>query len=260
MTGSSVRIGPIESKIKSLIEEYGGLHFSLIDPDKVTVEDASKIAKRLEELGTSAILVGGSTGVSESHLDNIVKAIKSDTSLPVILFPGNITGISRYADAILFMSLLNSDDPYFITGAQLLGSIIVYRYRLEAIPTAYIVIGEGGTAGFIGRARPVPEDKYDIISLYALTANYMGMRFVYFEKGSGAKKPVDPKAVKLSKQLVPEITLIVGGGIRTSEQAYSLIKAGADIVVTGTLIEEGIDRVESIIRAVREAGREKLRS
>lgn len=254
-----ISIGNIESKILSLIEEYGGLHFSLIDPDKVSFEDVDKLACRLEDLGTSAILVGGSTGISESHLDDIVKAIKSSVNIPVILFPGNITGISRYADAILFMSLLNSDDPYFITGAQLLGSIIVKRYKLEAIPTAYIIIGEGGTAGYIGRARPVPEDKHDIIALYVLTASYMGMRFVYLEKGSGAKTPVSPEAINMSKKLTSNITLIVGGGIRGGDQAYSLVRAGADIIVTGTIIEEDIEKVKDIVKAVREAGRERLK-
>ena len=254
------RIGRVERRIRRLLSEEGALHFSLIDPDKSSPEEASDLALQLEDYGTSGFLIGGSTGVSESQLDRVVRGVKRSVKAPVILFPGNITGISRYADAIFFMSLLNSDDPYFITGAQLLGSIIVKRYGLEAIPTGYVIVGEGGVAGYIGRARPVPEDKPEIVALYALTATMLGMRFVYLEKGSGASKPVSLEAVRAAKKLSPSTVLVVGGGVREAEQARKLVEAGADIVVTGTLIERGSEKIKDVIRAVAEAGSKRVQA
>ena len=246
-------IGRVEKYLLDLMEKKGTLHFTLIDPDKTNPDNASKLGKTIEESGSDAILIGGSTGVSESILDDIVKVLKSSVSIPVILFPGNVTGISRYADAILFMSLLNSTNPYFITGAQVLGAAIVKKYGIEAIPTAYIIIGEGGAAGYVGYARGIPLNKPELAALYALAAEYMGMRFVYFERGSGASSSVPVNMVKKTREMTERIKLIVGGGIRNPQQAYELAKAGAHVIVTGTIIEYNIDKLKSIVRSIREA-------
>lgn len=228
----------VESYIKQKLSERGALHFTLIDPDKSGPREAAKIALEAVEGGTTAILVGGSIGVSESLLDEAVKELKKAVRIPVILFPGNITNISRYADAILFMSLLNSENTYFITGAQALGAPIVRRYGLEAIPLGYIIVGEGGAAGYIGQARSIPIDRGEVAALYALAAEYMGMRFIYLERGSGAREPIPQEMIRLVKKYV-DIPLIVGGGIRSGDDAAKVVEAGADIIVTGTVAEEG---------------------
>ncbi|HIQ03822.1 MAG TPA: geranylgeranylglyceryl/heptaprenylglyceryl phosphate synthase [Desulfurococcales archaeon] len=251
----NLHIGKVERYLLELIEEKGTLHFTLVDPDKTKPYEVSKIGRVIDDAGSDAVLVGGSTGVSESILDDVIKELKLVTSLPIILFPGNITGISRYADAILFISLLNSTNPYFITGVQALGAAIVKKYRLEALPTAYIIIGDGGTAGYIGYARGVPLDKPDIAALYALAAEYMGMRYVYFERGSGAPTPVPIEMVKEARKITEKVKLIVGGGIRSPQQAYELAKAGAHIIVTGTIIEYDISKLKSIVNSIREACR-----
>ena len=244
--------GKVEQYLLSQIQEEGAIHITLIDPEKVTSSAASKIVKDASKSGTSAIMIGGSTFVSTSHLDNVIKAIKKATKIPVILFPNNITGISRYADAIWFMSLLNSVDPYFIIGAHILGAPLVKRFNLEPIPMGYIIVGEGGTAGVIGRAAPIPYDKPELAAAHALAAQYLGMRFIYLEAGSGAKLPVPPSMISAVRKVV-NIPLIVGGGIRSADHARMAVSAGADIIVTGNLVE-GADvkgRVSEIINGIK---------
>lgn len=248
-------MGRVEKYILRRVREEGSIHITLIDPEKVTVSDVSRLAKKVEKYKTAAIMVGGSTCDLTAHLDTVVKTIKHTVRVPVILFPNNVTGISKYADAIWFMSLLNSVDPYFLVGAQVLGAPMVKKYGLEALPLGYIIVGEGGTAGVVGRAVPIPYSKPELAAVHALAAQYFGMRFVYLEAGSGASQPVPPAMIKTVKRTI-DIPLIVGGGIRSSEQAKTAVTSGADIVVTGNVIEEvgagsGLKR---IVTAVRENG------
>ncbi len=231
-----VRKGKVESYIQEGLEN-GKLHFVLLDPDDVDPETARKIAEMSEEIGVDAIMVGGSTGAEGEVLDNVVRAIKENSDLPVILFPGSHGGISRYADAIFFMSLLNSRNPFFITGAQALGAFQVKRYGVEPIPMAYLIIEPGETVGWVGDAKPIPRHKPKIAAAYALAGQYLGMRLVYLEAGSGAEKPVPREMISIVRKVI-DVPLIVGGGIRTGEQAREIVKAGADIVVTGTAVEK----------------------
>jgi len=230
-------IGRVEKHLLGKLKADGAIHITLLDPEKVSPKTASETAHEAEAGRTAAIMVGGSTVTSTAHLDNVVKAIKKTVKVPVILFPNNITGISRYADAIWFMSLLNSTDPYFIAGAQVLGAPLIKRFNLEVIPLGYIIVGEGGAASVIGRACPIPYDKPELAAAYALTAQYFGMHFVYLEAGSGAKQSVRPEMIRVVKEVV-QIPLIVGGGIKAGKQARDLVKNGADIIVTGTLTEK----------------------
>lgn len=230
-------VGPVENYLLKRIQEEGAIHLTLIDPEKVTISSASQLAKRVEVCKTTAIMVGGSTSTSTTHLNSIIKAIKRTVKIPIILFPNNITGISKYADAIWFMSLLNSVDPYFLMGAQVLGAPMVRKYGLEPIPLGYIIVGEGGTAGIVGRAIPIPYTKPELAAVHALAAQYFGMRFVYLEAGSGASQPVPSVMIRTVKHAI-NTPLIVGGGIRDSEQAKTAVAAGADIVVTGNITEE----------------------
>ena len=231
-------VGLVEKYLLEKIEKEGTIHMTLVDPEKVTPSSASHIAKEAEACDTAAIMVGGSTSFSTSNLDKITKALKESVEIPVILFPNNITGISRYADAIWFMSLLNSSDPYFLMGAQVLGAPIIKKFGLEPIPLGYIIVGEGGAVSVVGKAVPI---KPELVVAHALAAEYFGMRFVYLEAGSGAGKPVPSNMAKAVKNVV-NIPLIVGGGIRTGEQVKEIAKAGADIVVTGTVLEENKER------------------
>jgi len=240
----------VDKHLRSKLRSGEKLHFTLFDPDKTHVKDVDKVAEVMVAEGTDAFLVGGSIGVSEVDVDLTVQTLKK-WGLPVILFPGNVTGISRYADAILFMTLMNSDDPYFIIGAQVLGAPIVARYGLEVLPTAYVIVGYGGAAGFVGKARPIPYEKPELGVAYALAAKFLGQKYIYLEAGSGAPTPVPPKFVEKISKVKEDLVLIVGGGIKTYEQAKEIIEAGADVIVTGTIVEENAEKAKEVLKAIK---------
>jgi phosphoglycerol geranylgeranyltransferase len=246
-----VASGKVEQYLRDEIKKHRTICLPLIDSENSS--DAAATAKKVEEKGASAILVGGSSAADQLDLAKVVGEIKSKIKIPVILFPGNVTGVSPKADAILFSSLLNSENPYFITEAQALGAVAVKKYGIEPLPTAYIIIGEGTAAWFVGRARGIPFHKPNLAVMYSLAAQYMGMRFVYLEAGSGASQNVQPEMVAVVRKNY-EGTLIVGGGIRSPETAGQIARAGADIIVIGTMIEKDGDwqeKFSSIVKAIR---------
>jgi len=245
-------LGRVEKYLLEKIKAEGSIHMTLVDPEEMTPSQAAQVAGNSKINGTSAMMIGGSTFVSQAHLDAVIKAIRRIVKIPIILFPNNITGISRYADAIWFMSLLNSVDPYFLIGAQILGAPLVKKYGLEPISMGYIIVGEGGTAGVIGKAIPVPYNKPELTAAHALAGQYLGMHFIYLEGGSGVKNPVPPEMIRMVKQIV-DVPLIVGGGIRTKAQALAAASAGAAIIVTGNVVESagGKRKVSEIIDGVK---------
>ncbi len=246
-------MGPVESILQKNIEKHGCIHLALFDPEK-SAKNLRTTCMALEKFGTTAIMVGGSTVTSTQELDYTIRSIKDSCALPAILFPNGLSGLSRFADAIFFMSLLNSSQTHYITGAQALGAPVVKRLKLETIPLGYILVGESETAvSSISRAELIPYSKPELAASYALAAQYLGMRFVYLEAGSGAQRPVDASMVKkVSSEL--DIPLIVGGGIRTPQQAQVLAGAGASAIVTGTVLEEeGTGQVGRIVAALGRA-------
>jgi phosphoglycerol geranylgeranyltransferase len=247
MTGNKV-----ESFLKSELKKKNALLFVLIDSEVSQIKESSKLAKDVEKIGASAILVGGSSATDQIELAQVVKGIKKGIKIPIILFPGNVTGVVPDADAILFSSLMNSENPYFITQAQALGAPSVLKFGLEPLPTAYLVIGDGTSAWFIGSARGIPFEKPKIAAAYALAAQFLGMRFVYLEAGSGAKTSVTPEMVKTVRRTFNGF-LIVGGGIKDVKTAQSLVKAGADALVIGTFLEKGgsIKKLQEIAKVIQ---------
>jgi phosphoglycerol geranylgeranyltransferase len=247
---SGMRIGRVESLLETVIRDRGAAHLTLFDPEKLTPLIARQLATDAKKAGTTAAMVGGSTATSVYQLDAIVRAIKS-AKLPVILFPNDVAGLSQYADAVWFMSLLNSINPYYLSGAQALGAPLVKQYGIEPIPLAYLIVGEHtGAAGFVGSANPIPYSKPELAAIYALAAEYMGMRFVYLEAGSGAKMTVAPEMVSAVKKAC-RMRIVAGGGIKTPQQAKSLVNAGAQLIVTGTVAEgRSVRKLREIIRAI----------
>ncbi len=230
------------------------LHFTLIDPNKTGPEEALRLSRLAAEAGSDAILVGGSVGVYEPRLGEVTRSAKK-SGLPVILFPGNISGLTPVADAVLFMYLINSDNVYYTTWAQTQAAPVVLEMGLEPIPTGYIIVGYGGAAGYMGFARPVPYDKPELAAAHALAGAMMGAQVIYLEAGSGAPRPVPVGAVRLSRLLLDRLgwdgLLVVGGGVRDPGQARGLAEAGADVLVTGTIGEEDPGRIPSIIEAFK---------
>ena len=244
----------IENYLKSQLKKKNTLIFVLIDSEVSKNTDAVTLAKKVEKMGASAILVGGSSATDQMEMAKAVKTIKKSIKIPTILFPGNITGVVPGADAILFSSLLNSENPYFISQAQALGAPAVLKFGLEPLPTAYLIIGEGTSAWFFGSARGIPSDKPNIAAAYSLAAQFLGMRFVYLEAGSGAKSNVKPEMVKTVRKIFNGF-LIVGGGIKDVKTAINLAKAGADALVIGTFLEKGgnLKKLEQITKAIQRA-------
>ena len=246
--------GRVEQYLIERIRKQGAIHLTLLDPEKVTRTTAKTLAKAIKKSGSAAIMVGGSTAVSVYHNDEVISAIKKLTDLPVIIFPNDLVGVSREADAIFFMSLMNSMNPYYITHAQALGAPLVRRYGLEPIPMGYVIVGDrGATAAFVGQVNPIPFDKPQLALIYGMAAQFMGMRFFYLEAGSGVERPISPEMVAaVSKNI--EIPVVVGGGIRSPRDARQIVKAGARIIVTGTLVERASPEVlRRVVRSIRKA-------
>ncbi len=247
MTGNKV-----ESFLKSELKRKNALLFVLIDSEVSNLKSSKKLAKDVEKIGASAILVGGSSATDQIEMSKVVKGIKKGIKIPIILFPGNVTGVVPDADAILFSSLMNSENPYFITQAQALGAPSVLKFGLEPLPTAYLVVGDGTSAWFVGSARGIPFEKPKIAAAYALAAQFLGMRFVYLEAGSGAKSTITPEMVKTVRKAFNGF-LIVGGGIKDVKTAKELVKAGADALVIGTFLEKGgnIKKLTEIAKTIQ---------
>ncbi len=243
----------VESYLKSeLKKKKSALLFVLIDSEVSNIKSSVKLAKDVERIGASAILVGGSSAINQMEMAEVVKNLKKAVKIPKILFPGNVTGVVPEADAILFSSLLNSENPYFISQAQALAAPSVLKFGLEPLPTAYLVIGEGTSTWFVGSARGIPFNKPKIAAAYSLAAQFLGMRFVYLEAGSGAASSVKPEMIKTVRKVFKGF-LIVGGGIKDPNTAKKIVSAGADAIVIGTLLEkkDSLKNLTAITKAIR---------
>ena len=255
--------GKVWSYITDKLEREGALHMSLLDPDplKMTTETVVKMAKLAEAAGSDAIMIGGSTAFG--IIDESVKAITEAVTIPTILFPGNLTGVSKHADAMYFMSLLNSTNPYWIIGAQALAAANVKIIGIEAIPMAYLLVAPGKTAAWVGDAKVFPREKPKIALMYALAAELLGFKLVYLEAGSGAEgNGVPPEMITTVSQYV-DIPVIVGGGFNDAKSVTNAIKAGASIVVQGTYLEKNVleDKgagLKKIVKALKEVGAKRV--
>ncbi len=232
----------------------GKIHMTLLDPEKQTPAEAAEIALKCKEAGTDAIMIGGSTGITTENVDETAVAIKQKTGLPTIYFPAGPHALSTKCDAIYFMSIVNSTDPMMITGAHAYASPYIKKIGIEPLSMGYIIVEPGMTVGKVSKANLIKRDDIKAAVGYALACQYFGMKLVYLEAGSGADKPVPPEMIAAVKQMI-DIPLIVGGGIRTPEAAAAAVKAGADIIVTGTFVEQTSDesKIKSVIDAVKNA-------
>ena len=247
----------VENYIRDILKERK-IHFTLIDPDEQTPEEALEIATQAIEGGTDGIMIGGST-VDGDDVDNTCKILSENIAVPIIIFPGNTSSVSKYADAIFYMSYVNSRNPYWINGAQAIAAPSVKASGMEILSMHYIVVAPGGTVGWVGDANLIPRNKPKIPAVYAMSAELFGIKFFYLEGGSGVKEPVPPEMIAYSKKAAPKNILVVGGGIRDGKAAYTAAKAGGDIIVTGTAVEEVDDvkaKIQELTGAIRKASLE----
>lgn len=230
----------------------GTVHVALLDPDKQDAEVAGEMALRMKEAGTDAVFIGGSTGLTVENMTDTANAIREKSGLPVIYFPGTPEAITPAIDAILFMSLMNSRDLNLVVRAQAYSAPIIKKLGIEAISMGYIVVEPGMKVGKVGQADLIERDRIDKAIGYAMAAEMLGMSLVYLEAGSGADRPVPPEMISAVKASI-NVPLIVGGGIRTPEAAEAARKAGADIIVTGTFIEQCDDtsKLKAVVSAAK---------
>jgi len=262
-----LKVGKTEKYIYEKLEEKGAMMFMLVDPvDYKTPDDAIKTAVASIEGGADMILLGGSIGAQGELLDYVAKGIKDKVDAPLILFPGNIATITRYADAIYFMSLLNARNPYWIIQAQMLAAPIIKHLKLETLPVGYIVVSPGGTVGWVGDVNLVPREKPKIAAALAEAGEMLGNRFIVTDVGSNPalqhSGPVPPEMIKAVREAI-SVPYIVAGGIINEELLRQTLKAGADIVQIGTAIEQSDDarrKTELFAKIIKEEGLKKLKS
>ncbi len=243
--------GRVEEYLHSRVDR-GPVHLTLIDPDKSPGSAAARIARGAVELGSDVILLGGSTGISRDVMGAAAEAVRAEVDVPVVIFPEGPTSLTAKADAVLFMSLLNSRNLDLVIRTHARAAPAVRKMGLEAIPLGYLVIAPGMRVGEVGQVDAVARDDLSGAAGYALAAELLGMRFVYLEAGSGAPAPVPAPMVAAVRSAL-SIPLIVGGGIRTGADARTLLDAGAQLLVTGTITEEeGLgDGFRAILEEVR---------
>ncbi len=217
----------------------------LIDPDKYS--DESRLIKAVtlcNKNGVDFIFLGGSLLMSDGFHD-FVKEVKSLTDIPVILFPGSPSQVSAHADGILFLSLISGRNPELLIGSHVIAAPALAQTSLEILPTGYMLVdcGNTTTAHYISQTSPIPHDKDDIAYATALAGQMLGLSCIYMDGGSGAKSTLSESMIHTVSQHI-SIPLIVGGGIRTVEDASRVCDAGADVVVIGNVIEESPELIQ----------------
>jgi phosphoglycerol geranylgeranyltransferase len=219
------------------IKHKGAAYLILLDPDKLPEDKLEKFLKYCENSGVDGFLVGGSLMVN-GNFNSFLEKVKDYTSLPAIIFPGSITQISNKADAILFLSVVSGRNPEHLIGKQVLAAPSIKKSGIEPLSTAYILIESGSTttAVYMSGSLPVPRNKPEIAAATALASEYLGMKLIYLEAGSGADQSVPDEMVRAVADQCT-IPIIVGGGIRTPETARKKVKNGASIIVTGNYFE-----------------------
>lgn len=234
------------------IEEYGSAHLILLDPDKIEGKKLEKFVTACCGAGVDAFLYGGSL-VMGAGMDEKIQAIKKVSKIPVIIFPGSVNQVTPHADAVLFLSLISGRNPEHLIGKHVIAAPLIHRIGIEPIPTGYILVesGQRTTAEYMSGSQPIPRNKPEIAVATALAGQYLGMKAVYLEAGSGAEKPVPAEMVKAVSSYI-DIPLIVGGGIRDAGTARELVSAGAKLIVTGNFFEDESEwgKLEEFVAAV----------
>lgn len=209
----------------------------LLDPDKNSLVEIPSISKRIGKLNANFIFVGGSF-VENGITANFVQKLKEHTNIPIVLFPGDYSQVTNYADGLLFLSLLSGRNPEYLIEQQVKAVPFLKNSTLEIIPTGYILI-DGGTQSSVlkvSKTTPISQTNIELAVATAIAGMFKGKQLIYLEAGSGAKIPVNEKIIsEVKKEL--KIPLIVGGGIRTKEQLKKTYNCGADLVVIGTAFE-----------------------
>lgn len=223
----------------------------LIDPDKV--DDSSRLQYLVNLASENCVdyfFVGGSL-LTTNNLADVVRLIKQNVNIPVVLFPGNSMQIEPAADAILFLSLISGRNPELLIGQHVAAAPILRNTSLEIIPTGYLLISSGKTTSvaYISNTTPIPEDKYSLAACTAMAGEMLGMKMMYLDAGSGAEREISAKMIAAVRRAV-RLPLLVGGGINTTGKAAAALEAGADTIVIGNALEKDPDLLIGIAERV----------
>lgn len=226
------------SYLLDVIEKKRAAYLILVDPDKISGEKLTSFVSACKNAGVDGFLIGGSL-LMGGNLEAAIDTIKNGSDLPTIIFPGAVHQLYDRADAVLYISLISGRNAEHIIGKHIIAAPIIKRMGLEPISTGYMLIESGvkTTAEYISGSLPIPRNKPEIAVATALAGQYLGMKFIYLEGGSGAQYSVPKEMVSAVSKAV-DIPVIVGGGIRTPQEAHEKIENGAKIVVTGNYFED----------------------
>lgn len=211
----------------------------LIDPDKVQdISSMEPLIRLATENCVDYFFVGGSL-VTTQNLNAVIRAIKEEVTIPVVLFPGSVQQIDDAADGILFLSLISGRNPDLLIGQQVIAAPILRKTNLEVISTGYMLINSGKTTSvaYISNTTPIPEDKFSLAASTAMAGEMLGLKVIYLDAGSGAEREVSKKMISTVRKSV-NLPLIVGGGINTPQKAQNALEAGADLIVIGNALEK----------------------
>jgi putative glycerol-1-phosphate prenyltransferase len=226
-------------KLQDIVQTKGAAFVQLLDPDSLQLDHIEDVVRNAKENGVDIFFIGG-TLLLNKNFEEFVKQVKSYAGeFPVILFPGSIFQVSRYADAILYLSVISGRNPSYLIDNQVLAAPVVWQLQLESISCGYMLVesGQMTSAEFMSNSRPIPRNKPDLALAHALAAQYLGFQTVYLEAGSGAQLSVPENMVAAVSKTI-DIPVMVGGGIRTPEIAAKKVEAGAAFVVIGNHFED----------------------
>ena len=222
----------------------------LIDPDKQNLTQLLTIINKAEKAKVDYFFVGGSLLTYDS-LDTCLKTIKNNSTIPVVLFPGNAMQVNDKADGILFLSLISGRNAEMLIGRQVITAPILKQSSLEVLPTGYMLIesGKPTTASYMSNTTPIPAEKNEVAACTAMAGEMLGLKLIFMDGGSGAQNPISEEMITTVGKSV-DTPLIIGGGISSGEKAAANCKAGADIIVVGNAIEKDENLIIEIANAV----------
>ena len=230
----------------------------LVDPDKADERKLKQLAIECNRCHVDFLFVGGSL-LTNGDLSKTISFLKSQSSIPIVIFPGSHHQIDHNADGILLLSLISGRNPDMLIGQHVMAAPRLKSSGLEILPTGYILIESGNTTTvqYVSNTIPIPSEKKDIAACTALAGEQLGMKLIFAEAGSGAKNPVSADMIRAIRKMI-SIPLIVGGGIRTPEKAAESCAAGANVIVIGNSVEEDPSLIRDISEAVHNSAKVSL--
>jgi putative glycerol-1-phosphate prenyltransferase len=244
------------SILKNLYEKHTAGKKSmavLIDPDKVTDDAQLRYLVNLaSESCVDYFFVGGSL-ITTTNLGDVIRQIRQQVSIPIVLFPGNAIQVDPQADAILFLSLISGRNPELLIGQHVVAAPIIRNTSLEVLPTGYLLIGSGRTTSvaYVSNTIPIPDDKYSLAACTAMAGEMLGLKLMYLDAGSGAESEISGRMISAVRKSV-SLPIIVGGGINSPVKAQQALEAGADVIVIGNALEKNPDLLAGIANKVYE--------